>query len=277
MTNQKSWIYRGMALAALFLLLTAPASRVAAATHGEHLRCEYLTNPLSIHESAPRLSWILTSSRRGERQTAYQVLVASSPDALAHQNGDLWDSGKVTSEESAHVEYKGRPLPSRMRCYWKVRLWDQDGKPGAWSATALWSMGLMRPEDWSARWIAVPPVVQSSTSQGAIVLRKALYEAIDGAGSRDVTERLAGMMQGGSLNVVVSNQAMGGDPAYQHVKQLHVEYEMGGKPQTVVARENETLLLPDGSRALPYLRKSFTLNKPIRHASLYATALGLYE
>ena len=121
------------------------------------LSCEGVTNPGGVDTSRPRLSWILTSNRRGERQTAYQVLVASSPDALARNRGDLWDSGRVASSQSIQVEYAGKPLTSRARCWWKVRAWNRDGRPSRWSASAVWTMGLLSPRDWVARWIAAPP------------------------------------------------------------------------------------------------------------------------
>jgi len=120
----------------------------------DRLRCEYRTDPLGIDVVKPRLSWIIKSDRRGQRQTAYQVLVASTPQKLAADRGDLWDSGKVSSDETIHVAYAGKPLASRMRCHWKVRVWDAHGEPTAWSEPAIWSMGLLQPEDWQARWIA---------------------------------------------------------------------------------------------------------------------------
>ena len=117
------------------------------------LRCEYLKDPLGVDAAAPRLSWIIESPQRGQRQTAYQVLVASSPAALDRDQGDLWDSGKVASDETAQVVYAGKPLASRQVCYWKVRAWDRDGQPSDWSKPARWEMGLLKPADWSAQWI----------------------------------------------------------------------------------------------------------------------------
>jgi len=133
----------------------------AFATDLTHLRCEYRTDPLGIDVERPRLSWVIESARRDERQTAYQVLVASSEELLKKDQGDLWDSGKVLSGQSIQVEYAGTPLASRMLCHWKVRLWTavskvdsgQDGQASAWSDRATWGMGLMRPENWNARWI----------------------------------------------------------------------------------------------------------------------------
>src|SRR5580700_6393591 len=92
-----------------------------AATVAE-LRCEDLTNPLGIDTTSPRLSWMLHSSRRDQSQTAYQILVASSSRKLADNEGDLWDSGKVVSDQSIQVSYAGTALPSRAECFWKVRV-----------------------------------------------------------------------------------------------------------------------------------------------------------
>ena len=82
----------------------------------------------------------------GAKQTAYQILVASTPEKLAADEGDLWDSGRVASDQSTQVVYAGKPLLSRTRCHWKVRLWDAEGNPTAYSKPAVWSMGLLKPE-----------------------------------------------------------------------------------------------------------------------------------
>jgi len=120
----------------------------------DRLRCEYLSNPMGIDVPRPRLSWVVVSDERGARQTAYRILVASSPEELAAGRGDLWDSGRVESDQTLHVVYDGRPLKSGQPCYWKVRVWDAQGKASAWSRPATWSMGMIEPADWQARWIA---------------------------------------------------------------------------------------------------------------------------
>lgn len=124
-----------------------------------HLRCEYLENPLGIDADRPRLSWQLRSKYRGQEQSAYQILVASSKETLARNEGDLWDSGKVTGSQSIHVVYSGRPLISGQHCYWKVRVWDQNDIPTPYSETAEFEMGLLALSDWEGVWI------QSSESQ----------------------------------------------------------------------------------------------------------------
>ncbi len=136
------------------------------------LRCEYLVDPLGIDVVQPRLSWKLESQWRGQKQTAYQVLVANEEKRLVENKADLWDSGKIVSDQSIHVVYGGKALASRTRCYWKVRVWDRDDKPTSFSDTALWEIGLLAPEDWSAKWISAPGG-QDKSPQPAPLFRKA--------------------------------------------------------------------------------------------------------
>jgi alpha-L-rhamnosidase len=141
---------------ALVLILIAPTLFGAAAIRPQQLRSEYRANPQGIDVTDPRLSWVLAAAdakARGLRQTAYRVIVASSERALAAGTGDLWDTGKVASDQSAQVVYRGKPLISGAAAFWKVQVWDQDGQSSDWSAPAQWSMGLLRPEDWQAKWI----------------------------------------------------------------------------------------------------------------------------
>ncbi len=137
-----------------------------ASVHADRLRCEYLDNPLGIDVVRPRLSWVLWSQERGQRQTGYRVLVASSPELMARDRGDLWDSGKVESDQTVHVEYGGKPLTSRMRYHWKVQVWDKTGQASPWSEAALWSMGLLQAGDWQAEWITGGVPLPIATSRG---------------------------------------------------------------------------------------------------------------
>jgi alpha-L-rhamnosidase len=119
------------------------------------LRCEYQTNPSGIDVVQPRLGWKLENgAERGVRQTAYQVLVASSQENLRHNRGDLWDSGKVDSDQQLFIRYAGSPLQSGQVCWWKVRTWNNiDVGPSDWSEQASWGMGQLSPDDWQGRWI----------------------------------------------------------------------------------------------------------------------------
>jgi alpha-L-rhamnosidase len=169
----------------------------------EHLRCEYLIDPLGIDEPRPRLSWTLRSGRRSERQSAYRVLVASDAQRLGAGVGDLWDSGKVERDRSVHVVYGGPDLAAGQRCWWAVRVWDGDDEPSPWSGPAWWEMGLLRSEEWRGEWI--------------------------GLEIEPVLER---------------------DPA------LPADLDL---------------------QPCPFLRTTFSLDRPVRRARLYATARGLYE
>lgn len=139
----------------LTTLLALPISSPAPALRVERLRCEHLSDPLGIDEVRPNLSWILRSGNpdaRGERQSAYQIQVASSREHLV-RGADLWDTSKVSSDRSVGVEYGGRPLRSHMPCFWRVRVWDGADRPSAWSKPAHWTMGVLSPSEWKAKWI----------------------------------------------------------------------------------------------------------------------------
>ncbi|MBN2476347.1 MAG: glycoside hydrolase family 78 protein [Pirellulales bacterium] len=131
-----------------------PAAGPPAGLSADRLRCEYLADPSGIDATEPRLSWQVQASRRDQKQTAYRVLVASRKDLLAADRGDLWDSGKVAGDATTQVVYAGQTLTSRRRCFWKVKVWDKQGQPSAWSDPASWSMGLLGPDDWQARFIS---------------------------------------------------------------------------------------------------------------------------
>ena len=137
--------------AVLILCLAAGCTNSGLSSGG--LRCEYRQNPLGIDSSSPRFSWMLESSQQQERQTAYRILVASDPDKLSRDVGDLWDTGKVISADSIHIPYRGSPLKSGAQYFWKVRVWDRDGHPSAWSEPAEWTMGMLNADDWYGRWI----------------------------------------------------------------------------------------------------------------------------
>ena len=167
-----------------------------------HLRCEYLDNPLGIDEARPRLSWLIEDdpSDRGRRQTAYRILVASDPSRLKKQT-DLWDSGKIASDQTVNIAYAGKPLPSRQLCFWKVKVWDENGHASPWSQPGKWAMGLLKPEDWRAQYISFHDT-------------------------------------------------------------------------TPVFKDTKSLFLPP---ARQYRKEFGSQNKPIRRATIYATALGIYE
>ncbi len=327
------------------------------------LRCEYLVNPLGIDAMAPRLSWIIESDRRGEVQKTYQVLVASTPELLQADKGDLWDSGKIKSDQSIQIEYRGKPLTSQMRCHWKVRIWDRDGTPSAWSEMAFWSMGLLKPENWQAHWIGHDAAYKvradaarddelfttrglkwvrfsaanARTNVHTIRLRKSFNLPADRKIRRAVFVLYADNMCDASVNGFALGQAVRWDRAARldatsaldqgaNVAALVVQ-QSDYLPPAVVGKlvvqfvSGEDVVVPvdqswkvsaeDGAGwqrrnfddhawaaaevfdgmpwrgpasvadvpriPAPYLRKDFTVNQPVTRATVYVTALGLYE
>ena len=153
----------------------APSATVTATS----LRTEYATNPLGIDVVRPRFSWELqvadASVDRGIKQTAYEVRVATDVGGLADGTGLIWRSGKVSSDQSTHVEYDGPPLTSARRYHWRVRVWDQDGRASAWSKPAFWEMGLLNESDWTAEWI-MPSAEEDSTKPPPAAMMRGAVE-----------------------------------------------------------------------------------------------------
>ncbi|MFE7212231.1 alpha-L-rhamnosidase [Streptomyces sp. NPDC001698] len=115
---------------------------------------EYVQHPLGLDAQRPRLSWPLASDKPGMRQSAYQIRVATTAKGLSRP--DVWDSGKVASDESVLVPYGGPGLEPRTRYFWSVRVWDADGRASGWSEPSWWETGLMDAGEWTADWISAP-------------------------------------------------------------------------------------------------------------------------
>ena len=118
-----------------------------------NLKCQNLTDPLGMDLLAPELGWELKSEARNQHQTAWQVLVSDNESDLAENKGNFWNSGKSISNETCHIPYRGKPLQSGAKLFWKVRVWDGGGRASAWSRTACWEMGFLASSDWQAKWI----------------------------------------------------------------------------------------------------------------------------
>ncbi len=159
-----------------FLVLLSPlaadtATRVLAPNG---LRVEYLSDPMGIDVAEPRFSWVLNHAERGQGQTAYQILVSSTPEG---STGDQWDSSRVASPASVHVAYAGKTLESGKTYYWKVRYWDKQNRPSAYSDAARFEMGLLKPADWTGRWIAGGNTLRKEFTLSARPVRARAYIA----------------------------------------------------------------------------------------------------
>ncbi|MFD2331724.1 family 78 glycoside hydrolase catalytic domain [Cohnella sp. GCM10020058] len=133
------------------------------------LTCEYAVNPIGIEEKRPQLGWAMIHTERGQRQTAYRIVAASSTELLEADRGDLWDTGKIESALSCGIAYGGAALASGEACYWKVKVWDADGREGLFSHMASFEMGLLEPGDWKGGWIGPA----GGWNGASVLLRKA--------------------------------------------------------------------------------------------------------
>jgi virulence-associated protein VapD len=142
------------------------------------LRCDYVENPLGVDSSPPHLFWQLAGGERGQIQTAYQILVASTAEILAQDKGDLWDSGRVKSDETIHIPYVGKSLKSSQQVFWKVRVWDKSEKISDWSQPASWTMGILSETDWRAKWIASPTNCETLLLRREFTVKPGLRRAL---------------------------------------------------------------------------------------------------
>lgn len=131
-------------------------------------------DPLGIDVPQPRLGWQMRSPRTGQHQTAYQVLVSTSRSSVKPGRATMWDSGKVTSDESVSVRYDGAALAPSTEYWWAVRVWDKDDRASRWSTPERFETSLMSTDgetNWDgARWISMEG--KAPGSDAAPVLRK---------------------------------------------------------------------------------------------------------
>ncbi|MBC8134508.1 MAG: family 78 glycoside hydrolase catalytic domain [Fibrella sp.] len=317
-----------------------------------NLQCEYKRDPLAIDAAKPRLFWNVTSRARGEHQTAYQILAASTLTDLNSDTGDLWDTGKVVSSETIQIGYAGKELRSGQQVFWKVRVWDAAGKPSGWSRPANWTMGLLTPSAWTAQWIAPQ---SSITTKDTPTLNKAqwIWFAADGsnppAAKRHfqrtfqlpadirIAQATIAISADDTWDLEINGKTVGKENAvdsWREFRTVDVSKQLRTGPNTItIHTENveaspagliarlvvrttggqEFVCITDGdwkaasepngpfvavrvigpngtqpwgqvpplgSKTLtppPYFRKTFTTEKKVRRALLYATALGVYE
>ncbi|MBN1290712.1 MAG: family 78 glycoside hydrolase catalytic domain [Candidatus Latescibacteria bacterium] len=245
------------------------------------LRCEYRENPLNIEVAQPRLSWFMQSDIRDQNQTAYHVLVSGSLENLNTDTGDIWDSGKVDSNESIQVTYKGKKLNSREHVFWKVRVWDKNRNASEWSAPACWEMGLLHPEDWKAQWIGYDcesaPMLRREFKIDKKIERARVYICglgyyeltINGSkigdqvldpGQTDYEERVFYVVHDVTQNLSIGDNALGvilGDGWYNQTAVNEPKYGWGdvvyGKPRLIMqliityTDGTETMVVSGGS------------------------------
>jgi len=114
----------------------------------ENLLIEYMKNPLGIDEDKPRFSWKLKSDNQNVIQESYHIIVEG-----------VWDSGRVDSSESVHIEYKGEKLMPKTRYNVRVKAWDNHGEESEW-ISGEFETGFLGEDLWKAKWL-VPEVTET--------------------------------------------------------------------------------------------------------------------
>ena len=140
-------------VAVCFGLPMVVSGQVSGSAKPAVLRVDALVEPLGIDTAKPMLSWQLRDARYGAKQTAYEIEVFSHSPKVVAVKADVWDSGKIDSGVSAGVAYGGPELLPEHRFYWRVKVWDKDGKAYPVSDASWWETGLLEQGNWSAKWI----------------------------------------------------------------------------------------------------------------------------
>jgi alpha-L-rhamnosidase len=151
--NLKYLYYKAITPVILLMLLSTACSEVSDQFIAGNLKCEYLVNPLGIDTQKPRFTWQMIDSKMGAGQSAYRIIVGMDSAAVAGGSGDVWDSGKIRSEQNL-VKYDGKKLEPFTRYYWSVQIWNEKGDRSAMSKTAFFETGLMETLNWKGSWIS---------------------------------------------------------------------------------------------------------------------------
>ena len=202
-------------------LASLSAAAATATLKPVQLHCEYLDDPIGLDAAQPRLSWLITSSRRDQRQAAYRIRVATSEAVLKKDQADLWDSKWVTSEATSDILYAGRKLVSRQAAVWKVTVRDQEGGT-AESEVARFEMGLLEAGAWQAQWIGR---TTDTNANPAPLLRRAF--ALQG----EIKQARAYICGLGYYELYLNGQKVGDhilDPGYTRYdrRALYVTYDV---------------------------------------------------
>ncbi|MEQ1586274.1 MAG: family 78 glycoside hydrolase catalytic domain [Cyclobacteriaceae bacterium] len=136
----------------LLLALFAISFRLSAQVEVVQLKCEHLVQPIGIDNESPRLTWQMKDVRQGARQQAYQIKVSPDSLTLLKDEGLLWNSGKVTSDDQL-IMYSGPRLNPFTRYYWSVQLWDKEDHASS-PSTSSFETGFMGKANWKGSWIS---------------------------------------------------------------------------------------------------------------------------
>ena len=131
-------------------------------------KTDYQTNPIGIDNPNPTFNWKY-QAYDGFTQASYRIIVSSGIEKIKSKQGDLWDSGEVSSSSQAGIIYQGQKLKSRQTCFVMCIAKDNNNNI-ACSDIATFEMGLLCEEDWKGKWVSIPVNFQGS----ALYFRKTL-------------------------------------------------------------------------------------------------------
>jgi len=134
----------------------------------QNIQVEMRSNPLGLDVQQPRLSWQIAATMNNVQQTAYQIMVAESPENIKKENELIWNSGKVESSNSVLISYKGKPLESGKVYYWKVKVWTNKGET-SWSQANSWTMAMLDASEWKASWIGLDSLTNPGEQLNEVV------------------------------------------------------------------------------------------------------------
>ena len=122
----------------LIAVFSAKAQKLPAP---EGLICELLRKPAAavITDSSPEFGWIFPQS--GNEQSAYRILVASSPHLLKENSADLWDSKKISNNSSINISYSGKELKDNGTYWWQVKVWSKNSLESSYSQVQQFNTG----------------------------------------------------------------------------------------------------------------------------------------
>jgi alpha-L-rhamnosidase len=141
-------------ICAIVLFLLSAMTATSQELSVRYLTTEHKKNPAGIDSMNPRFSWLVEGTGRGVLQTAYTVEVATDNKFAA--KAIIWESGKVQSDQSVLVKFNGNPIRSASKYYWRVKVWDNRKRESKWSDPEWFETGLMKTDDWKAKWIELP-------------------------------------------------------------------------------------------------------------------------
>ncbi|GGH04251.1 alpha-L-rhamnosidase [Mucilaginibacter phyllosphaerae] len=209
------------ALALFCAIASFVSSYAATAVNPVNLRTEYLINPIGLDAMHPRLTWMLADERQGAKQTAYQIFVGTDSAAVSKGTGNNWTTVKTVSSNILAV-YQGKALQPYTKYFWRVTVWDKDGKKAAPSAVNSFETGLMKMTNWKGSWI--------SDDENYNVKPAPYFRTTFGTGKRVISAR-AYIAAAGLYELYINGQKIGNhrlDPMYTRFdrRTLYVTYDV---------------------------------------------------